>query len=215
MRIGFPLIMAAGILLGTCLATPAGAQPRPSDAEPLDYFPPVTNPPAAPSVPRFPAATEPFPAAAPEELPIPLPPITTYIPPPAQYRPQFPLARPAFSSSYGNSADAPPEVSPNANNRRYIYHDGRWWYFQPAGKWLYWSEGRWVEYIASRYASTPPPIHRHRGARGAGGALFRVRAVLRIEGVPRGTVVPRYGRRRRSPAAVPASTIVRHAAPGI
>lgn len=84
------------------------------------------------------------------------------------------------SSSYGNPADAPPEISPNANNRRYIYHDGRWWYFQPAGKWLYWSEGRWVEYIASRYAGTPPPIQPPPGSArrwrrtisGAGGAAY-------------------------------------------
>lgn len=174
MRSGSPVIVIAGLFLGLGLATPAAGQPRPSDAEPLDYLPPVTT------------SAEPLPAPgysagsgtqiAPSELPVPLPPTSlspstlppasNYRAPAARYRPPGPSVVPvspgaAYTGSaysYSNPADAPPEISPNANSSRYIMHDGRWWYFEPAGKWMYWSEGRWVEYIASRYAGSPPSI---------------------------------------------------------
>ncbi|HEX3727043.1 MAG TPA: hypothetical protein VHV08_12400 [Pirellulales bacterium] len=35
---------------------------------------------------------------------------------------------------------------------RYKRHAGLWWYWLPSNQWVYWSEGRWVNYDAKTYA---------------------------------------------------------------
>jgi hypothetical protein len=32
---------------------------------------------------------------------------------------------------------------------RYRFHDGRWWYWLPSERWVYWQDGRWIEYAPS------------------------------------------------------------------
>jgi hypothetical protein len=59
---------------------------------------------------------------------------------------------------YADDYDPPPEISPNAERWRYSFHNGHWWYFTPQRKWLYWSQGRWVDYLPPGRSNTPPYI---------------------------------------------------------
>jgi hypothetical protein len=59
---------------------------------------------------------------------------------------------------YQGDYDPPPEISPNAERWRYSFHNGSWWYFTPERKWLYWSQGRWVDYLPPGRSNTPPYI---------------------------------------------------------
>jgi hypothetical protein len=142
MRFDWFVALFAGLLLAFALLPRAHAQPRPSDAEPLDFLPPpVTVPaPAVPGIPSVPGI------------------------------PRAPVDIPPGSALPSNApVEMPPEISPNADKSRYVWHGGRWWYLQPANRWMYWSEGRWVEFQRSRYGSTPayvqPPANPRRWKR--------------------------------------------------
>jgi hypothetical protein len=70
---------------------------------------------------------------------------------------------PPFAPGHAYGADAgdyerPPEISPNAESWRYTYQNGRWWYRSPDRRSLYWSQGRWVEYLPPGRSNTPPYI---------------------------------------------------------
>src|SRR5215469_953604 len=54
--------------------------------------------------------------------------------------------------------ETPPEISPNAERWRYSFHNGNWWYFTPQRKWLYWSQGRWVDYLPPGGGNIPPYV---------------------------------------------------------
>jgi hypothetical protein len=54
--------------------------------------------------------------------------------------------------------DRPPEISPNAEQWRYSFQNGSWWYLTPERRWLYWSQGRWVEYLPPNRGNTPPYV---------------------------------------------------------
>ena len=42
-----------------------------------------------------------------------------------------------------------PEPTPgDATSSRYRYQDGVWWYLLPSNRWVYWSDGRWVDHFA-------------------------------------------------------------------
>jgi hypothetical protein len=41
-------------------------------------------------------------------------------------------------------------VNGNANNR-YRRHNGEWWYWTPAGSWVYYRQGRWNPYVAGSF----------------------------------------------------------------
>lgn len=58
----------------------------------------------------------------------------------------------------GSDYDPPPDISPNAERWRYSFQNGHWWYLTPQRKWLYWSEGRWVDYLPPGRSNTPPYI---------------------------------------------------------
>jgi hypothetical protein len=50
----------------------------------------------------------------------------------------------------------PPDISPNHPEKwRYVYRNGGWWYFAPTKQWMYWSDGRWVEYARPAVSNTP------------------------------------------------------------
>jgi hypothetical protein len=73
-------------------------------------------------------------------------------------------AQPAHSYGMPNSPasmhanDQPPEISPNNPDRwRYVNHNGGWWYYTPTKQWMYWSEGRWVQYVRAAYSTAPQP----------------------------------------------------------
>jgi hypothetical protein len=65
---------------------------------------------------------------------------------------------PQGPSGYTDEYDPPPDISPNAERWRYSFHNGHWWYFTPQRKWLYWSQGRWVDYLPPGRSNTPPFI---------------------------------------------------------
>lgn len=56
------------------------------------------------------------------------------------------------------SFDPGPEISPNAEQWRYSYQNGCWWYLSPERKWLYWFDGRWVEYLPPSRSNAPPNV---------------------------------------------------------
>jgi hypothetical protein len=39
-------------------------------------------------------------------------------------------------------------------NSRYRYHDGVWWYWLPSNRWVYWSNGAWVDFVPTTQPST-------------------------------------------------------------
>jgi hypothetical protein len=50
---------------------------------------------------------------------------------------------------------------------RYTFHNSEWWYWLPAGRWVYWRNGCWNEYDRATY--TPPSV----GAVAAGSSVSR------------------------------------------
>ena len=65
---------------------------------------------------------------------------------------------PSTFASDASAYDPPPEISPNAEQWRYSFQNGLWWYFTPERRWLYWSQGRWVEYLPPGRSNTPPYV---------------------------------------------------------
>ena len=51
-----------------------------------------------------------------------------------------------------------PEIPPHAEQWRYSFRNGNWWYFSPERRWLYWSQGRWVDYLPPGRSNTPPYV---------------------------------------------------------
>lgn len=93
--------------------------------------------------------------------------------PPSPNRPPVELispggSLPAPADGINSTANPPPpatelpEISPNAEQWRYIFQNGTWWYYLPTKKWMYWSEGRWVDYVPAAYSNAPtyvqPPV---------------------------------------------------------
>jgi hypothetical protein len=55
---------------------------------------------------------------------------------------------PAAVSTYDNQS-AP---SAQGDKWRYRRHDGLWWYWTVAGRWVYWVDNHWVDYDPKTYA---------------------------------------------------------------
>lgn len=64
--------------------------------------------------------------------------------------------RPSPLPGESGSVDVPPDISPNAEQWRYSFQNGFWWYITPEHRWLYWSQGRWVEHLPPGRSNTPP-----------------------------------------------------------
>jgi len=86
--------------------------------------------------------------------------------PPAPTRPPVELISPGGlpptpADRINSTANQPPptselpEISPNAEGWRYVWQNGAWWYFLPTKKWMYWSDGRWVEHVPAAYSNAP------------------------------------------------------------
>ena len=52
------------------------------------------------------------------------------------------------------AADQPQTAAEAASDDawRFRQHQGLWWYWLPSEKWVYWSDGQWVDYDPQRYA---------------------------------------------------------------
>jgi hypothetical protein len=50
-----------------------------------------------------------------------------------------------------------PEATPVGDNWRYRNYDGVWWYFLPSNRWVYWSNGEWVDFVST--TQPPPPAY--------------------------------------------------------
>ena len=48
----------------------------------------------------------------------------------------------------------PEPAATDATLWRYRYQDGVWWYWLPSNRWVYWSNGRWVDYVAPTTRTT-------------------------------------------------------------
>lgn len=61
---------------------------------------------------------------------------------------------PPATTTGENTAPAATESDPSANVPpgpdawRYRWHDGYWWYYLPAGSWVYWNGANWAPFIA-------------------------------------------------------------------
>ena len=49
-------------------------------------------------------------------------------------------------------------VLAEADNSRYRYQGGVWWYLLPSNRWVYWSNGAWVDYFPA--SSSPTVVYR-------------------------------------------------------
>jgi hypothetical protein len=43
------------------------------------------------------------------------------------------------------------------DQRRYTFHNGEWWYWLPADRWVYWRDNRWNNYDAKTYIPPGSP----------------------------------------------------------
>jgi hypothetical protein len=50
-----------------------------------------------------------------------------------------------------------PEVTSAGDNSRYRNYNGVWWYQLPNDRWVYWSNGEWVNFVAT--TQPPPPVY--------------------------------------------------------
>ena len=61
----------------------------------------------------------------------------------------------APSGAAAGAPAAPVPSSPDANNWRYRWHEGRWWYWTPQNRWKWYSnDGRWVDFDANHPPAT-------------------------------------------------------------
>jgi hypothetical protein len=78
---------------------------------------------------------------------------------------------PSFSSPYV-PYQAGPQIPPYGEKWRYMTSNGVVWFYTPQRKWMYWCDGRWVQYESPVYSNTPiglqPPAVSHRFRRAAG-----------------------------------------------
>ena len=68
------------------------------------------------------------------------------------------IATPAPASGTTSTVDSsgPTHPSATANNWRYRWFNGRWWYWTPQDRWMWYSsDGHWVEFHANR---APPAV---------------------------------------------------------
>jgi hypothetical protein len=49
---------------------------------------------------------------------------------------------------------APADAAEEAVDWRYRYQDGVWWYWLPSNRWVYWSNGRWVDHFPQTSRTT-------------------------------------------------------------
>jgi hypothetical protein len=145
-----------------CLLALGGAAPPP---QPLELIAPGKDESPPMAVFKQPATTEAVPKqpdapsstlieTAPPAL---MPP--AFVPPAAMSTAGMPPA--SFSSPYV-PYEAGPEIPPYGEKWRYMSSNGIYWYFTPQRKWMYWSQGRWVQYEPPAYSNTPvglqPPV---------------------------------------------------------
>jgi uncharacterized protein YkwD len=67
---------------------------------------------------------------------------------PLPFRPDDGKAESGARESAKESAKTPArrEFSPSAGESwRYRWHEDRWWYYLPSGRWVVWMDGRWME----------------------------------------------------------------------
>lgn len=59
-----------------------------------------------------------------------------------------------------DSANASPEFAPTQRRQgdswRYVFHNGRWWYWTPANRWFVWRDGRWHRWGDGSYVNVDP-----------------------------------------------------------
>lgn len=53
----------------------------------------------------------------------------------------------ALNWSQEQSFSANPRAA--APDWRYVFHDGRWWYWMPNSSWMYWDHGGWQNFAAA------------------------------------------------------------------
>lgn len=52
---------------------------------------------------------------------------------------------------------AEPEQIAKPESWRYVWHEGRWWYYQPGGHWLFWNGASWETLAAAQAKSAMLP----------------------------------------------------------
>ncbi len=62
--------------------------------------------------------------------------------------------QPAEPAPSAASADSQTDQTPTQGGEKWRYrqHQGMWWYWLPSEKWVYWSDGKWVNYDPETYA---------------------------------------------------------------
>ncbi|HWC88916.1 MAG TPA: hypothetical protein VG433_04655 [Pirellulales bacterium] len=136
---------------------------------------PLPGPPPQPQELLAPDNSLPVPNGAAPMPPAPgvfVPPDGSRYVPPAQTAPTDNQATPTYrqpvqtysaQSPADTGAGQQPAISPNNPERwRYVYRNGGWWYYTPTKQWMYWSDGRWVQYtspaVSNTPTSVPPPV---------------------------------------------------------
>ncbi len=173
-------LLAFGGVVLFAVAGPAMAQQGTSapPPQPLELIAPGNDESRPMAVFKEPASTE---AAQTQPSPLPPPSSTlTEAAPPALMPPAFvPSAAmstagmpPASFSSPYVPYETGPEIPPYGERWRYMSRNGINWYYTPQRKWMYWHEGRWVQYESPAYSNTPvglqPPVVMRRFRRAAG-----------------------------------------------
>jgi hypothetical protein len=168
------LAFAATVLLavtGPAMAQQGQVSPPP---RPLELIAPGNDEPQPSAVFKEPTSSElvpsqPQPPATLDETspPVLIPP--DFVPPAAMSTAGMPP--PSFSSPYV-PYEAGPEIPPYGERWRYMARNGVYWYYTPQRKWMYWSQGRWVQFESPAYSNTPvglqPPVVSRRFRRAAG-----------------------------------------------
>ncbi len=77
-------------------------------------------------------------------------------PPPAPADDLAPTVHDHAAPDHAAPADAAPTLrddaaaAPRGDRSRYRWHQGRWWYWLPSERWVFWSKDHWEDYL-------PPP----------------------------------------------------------
>jgi len=62
--------------------------------------------------------------------------------------------QPTASAAPADVGDRGATPAATGEKWRYKRHNGQWWYWLPSNKWVYWNDGRWVDYDAQSYAQS-------------------------------------------------------------
>jgi hypothetical protein len=60
----------------------------------------------------------------------------------------------------GVQTAGPTEASGKADDWRYRWHRGQWWYWLPSERWVIWSEGSWQPYVPGAETARRPSTTR-------------------------------------------------------